>query len=141
MRKILIIDDDPAVLKVLKMRLEVENYKVVDVTNGADAHKAIQKDTFDLCVIDFQLGNENGIDLMVSLKQQNPDVSAIILTAYGTIQKAVEAGSVNKIVVPFDSWLCAHIFPPCALMIYFDIERPKPVPISVFKSLSICSNL
>jgi len=116
MRKILIIDDDPAVLKVLKMRLEVENYKVVDVTNGADAHKAIQKDTFDLCVIDFQLGNENGIDLMVSLKQQNPDVSAIILTAYGTIQKAVEAiqkGADSYLTKPFDDEELIHHVKRC----------------------------
>ncbi len=116
MKNILIIDDDLAVLKILKMRLEVEKYTVVDVTNGRDAFFAMENDNFDLCIIDYQLGNENGIDLMGSIKQINPEISVIILTAYGTIKKAVEAikkGADSYLTKPFDDAELIHHIELC----------------------------
>ncbi len=105
MEKILIVDDDPALLRILKMRLEADNYRVTDVTNGQDAMAALEAGHFDLAVIDYQLRDENGIDLMISLKRIDPEMAVIILTAYGTIQKAVSAiqkGADSYLTKPFD---------------------------------------
>lgn len=102
---ILIVDDDLALLKVLKMRLEADKYKVTDVSNGKDALAAMDNNNFDLAIIDYQLKDENGIDLMLELKKINTELPAIILTAYGTIKRAVEAiqkGADTYLTKPFD---------------------------------------
>lgn len=102
---ILIVDDDLALLKVLKMRLEAEKYKVTDVSNGKDALAAMEQHNFDLAIIDYQLKDENGIDLMLDLKTINAEIPVIILTAYGTIKRAVKAiqkGADTYLTKPFD---------------------------------------
>lgn len=116
MKKILIVDDDPAVLKILKMRLEVESYSVTDVTNSPDALKLVKSQDIDLSIIDYQLGNDNGIDLMESFKQISPEMPVIILTAYGTIKKAVEAiqkGADSYLTKPFDGEELVHHVKNC----------------------------
>ena len=105
MKNILIVDDDRSLLKVLKLRLEVEKYRVTDVSNGSDAQAAVMAAFFDLAIIDYQLQDENGIDLMVSLNRIDPELTVIILTAYGTIGKAVSAikkGAYGYLTKPFE---------------------------------------
>lgn len=113
MENILIVDDDLSLLKILKMRLEVEKYRVIDVSNGADALTAVNDNFFDLAIIDYQLKDENGVELMESLKKINPELQVIILTAYGTIKKAVSAmkkGAHSYLTKPFeDSELIHHV--------------------------------
>ncbi len=113
MEKILIVDDDLSLLKILKMRLEVEKYRVIGVSNGADALTAVNDDSFDLAIIDYQLKDENGVELMESLKKISPELQVIILTAYGTIKKAVSAmkkGAHSYLTKPFeDSELIHHV--------------------------------
>lgn len=113
MENILIVDDDISLLKVLKMRLEAEKYRVTDVSNGPDALSAVKDVFFDLAIIDYQLKDETGIDLMESLNRIDPDLPVIILTAYGTIKKAVAAikkGAYSYLTKPFeDSELIHHV--------------------------------
>ncbi|MCP4719088.1 MAG: sigma-54-dependent Fis family transcriptional regulator [Desulfobacteraceae bacterium] len=113
MENILIVDDDLSLLKILKMRLEVEKYRVIDVSNGTDALAALGNDYFDLAIIDYQLKDENGVELMEALKKINPELQVIILTAYGTIKKAVSAmkkGAHSYLTKPFeDSELIHHV--------------------------------
>jgi two-component system response regulator GlrR len=110
---ILIVDDDLSLLKVLKMRLEAEKYRITDVSNGLDAKTAVADDFFDLAIIDYQLNDENGIELMVSLNKIDPELPVIILTAYGTIKTAVSAikkGAYSYLTKPFeDSELIQHV--------------------------------
>lgn len=113
MEKILIVDDDLSLLRILKMRLEVEGYSVTDVSNGIDALAAAGDVFFDLAIIDYQLKDETGIDLMASLKKIDPELPVIILTAHGTIKKAVSAiqkGAHSYLTKPFeDSELIHHV--------------------------------
>lgn len=111
MKTILIVDDDPAILKVLKMRLELESYLVIDVENSPDAVTAMETHPVDMAIIDYQLGNESGIDLMERLKQIRPNFPVIILTAHGTIEKAVQAiqkGATTYLTKPFDDTELIH---------------------------------
>jgi two-component system response regulator GlrR len=103
--KILVVDDDKNLLELLKLRLESENYEVIAVLNEEDAVKETKKQVFDLSILDLQLPNTDGISLMDELHSINPEMPVIILTAYGSIESAVEAmkkGAYNYLTKPFD---------------------------------------
>lgn len=103
--KILVVDDDKNLLELLKLRLESENYEVIAVLNEEDAVTETKKQVFDLSIIDLQLPNTDGISLMDEVHSINPEIPVIILTAYGSIESAVEAmkrGAYNYLTKPFD---------------------------------------
>ncbi len=103
--KILVIDDDGNLLEVIRMRLESANYEVVTALNEEDATAAAGKELFDLCIIDLQLARRDGISLMKDIHEIIPGLPVIILTAYGTIESAVEAmkkGAYSYLTKPFD---------------------------------------
>ena len=105
MGKLLIVDDDLSILRVLKMRLESEGYQV-EVASEIEAAKALAvRDEYELAILDLKLPDGNGIDLMRSIHEVDPDLPVIILTAYGTIESAVEAmkaGAYKYLRKPFD---------------------------------------
>jgi two-component system response regulator GlrR len=104
--KILVVDDDAALLEVLKMRLENAGFDVVTALTGDEALEAARAQVFDLAVVDLQLGATSGITVMTELHAITPDMAVIILTAYGTIESAVEAmkrGAHNYLTKPFDA--------------------------------------
>jgi two-component system response regulator GlrR len=105
MEKILVVDDDQSILKVVKMRLEAEKYNVDVATDGDQATSLIRNEPYDLALMDFKLGEENGIEVMEAIHQINPEIPVLILTAYGTIDSAVEAmrkGAYGYITKPFN---------------------------------------
>ena len=104
--KILVVDDDRNLLELLRMRLESEDYEVVAAFREEDAIEAARTQTFDLSVVDLQLLRQDGISLMEELHLILPEMPVIILTAYGTIESAVEAmkrGAFSYLTKPFDS--------------------------------------
>ncbi len=103
--KILVVDDDRSILTVLSMRLESAGYEVVSAINRDEAKKAVKENSVDLAIIDQKLENEDGIELMQEIHLIVPELPVIILTAYGTIDSAVEAikkGAYTYITKPFD---------------------------------------
>jgi two-component system response regulator GlrR len=105
MNKILVVDDDQNVLKVIKMRLESNDYSVSTAHEAETAVKMAKSNIFDLALVDFKLAKKNGIELMEEFHQIDHEMPIIILTAYGTIQTAVEAmkrGAYNYLTKPFD---------------------------------------
>ncbi len=88
---ILVVDDDENLLKLIRMRLQSEGFRVTAVLGGRDALAKQGKGLFDLAVIDYQLVGETGVEVMEQLQQNDPEMAVIILTAHGTIAKAVEA--------------------------------------------------
>jgi two-component system response regulator GlrR len=103
--KILVVDDDSNLLEVLRMRLESANYEVVTALSGEVAVEVTKQQSFDLCILDLQLGSTDGISLMKAVHQIIPDIPVIILTAYGSIGSAVEAiqkGAYSYLTKPFD---------------------------------------
>jgi two-component system response regulator GlrR len=104
--KILIVDDDKNLLELLRIRLESSGYEVVAVLSKEDAVREMRNRVFDLSIIDQQLPDTSGIALMEELHLINPEMPAIILTAYGSIESAVEAmkrGAYNYLTKPFDA--------------------------------------
>jgi two-component system response regulator GlrR len=104
--KILIVDDDKNLLELLRIRLESAGYEVAAVLSKEDAVMEMRNRIFDLSIIDQQLPDTSGIALMEELHLINPEMPAIILTAYGSIESAVEAmksGAYNYLTKPFDA--------------------------------------
>jgi two-component system, NtrC family, response regulator GlrR len=103
---ILIVDDDKNVLEVLSLRLETEGYQVAVAADAETALKLAKDNLFDLALVDLKLsGKENGIELMEKIHQAVPEIPVIILTAYGTIDTAVEAmkrGAYSFVTKPFN---------------------------------------
>ncbi len=105
MDKILVVDDDQNILKVIRMRLEAQEYDVTTATTPEQAVESAKQDVFDLALLDLKLSGKDGIGLMEDLHQINPDMPVLILTAYGTIKSAVEAmrkGAYSYLTKPFD---------------------------------------
>ena len=105
MDKILVVDDDQNILKVIKMRLEAEGCGVTTATTAEQAVESARQNVFDLALLDLKLSGKDGIGLMQDLHQINPDMPVLILTAYGTIKSAVEAmrkGAYSYLTKPFD---------------------------------------
>lgn len=103
--KILLVDDDRNLLELVKIRLESADYEVTAAVREEDALNAIKKQVFDLSIVDLQLVHQDGISLMEEFHLILPDMPVIILTAYGSIESAVEAmkrGAYSYLTKPFD---------------------------------------
>lgn len=103
--KILIVDDDRNLLEVMKVRVESAGYEVTAVSKEQDALDAARNEAFDLSIVDLQLERSSGIELMKELRLLLPDMPVIILTAFGTIESAVQAmrqGAYGYLTKPFN---------------------------------------
>ena len=104
--KILVVDDDPNLIELVKMRLESAGYDVTAAVKEEDAIGAVKSQPVDLCLLDLMLANRDGIALMEEVHAITPDIPTIILTAHGTIESAVEAmrkGAYSYLTKPFEA--------------------------------------
>ena len=101
---ILIVDDELNIRKTLAVYLETEGHKVVAVSNFQDAVHEASRRAFDLAFVDLRLGTSDGLDLIPALLAQPPWVKIVVITAYASIDTAVEAmrrGATDYIPKPF----------------------------------------
>jgi len=91
MRKMLVVDDDAAILEVLEMRLASMGFAVTATSDPDAAIGAAQDDRFDLALVDLRMEPMDGIRLMEQLHAHQPRLPVLIMTAHGTIETAVEA--------------------------------------------------
>ena len=104
--KILVVDDDKGLLTLMRARLEGAGYKVYPAETGEQALLSAQEEIFNGALLDLKLGDTDGISLMEQLLAHQPNLPAIILTAYGTISIAVEAtkkGAYDFLTKPFEA--------------------------------------
>jgi DNA-binding NtrC family response regulator len=103
---VLIIDDEAAIRESLETLLELEGYGVESAATGEDGLARIGERSFDLVLLDLALPDRNGIDLLAEIHVQDPGLSIIIVTAYGTVEnavKAMQAGASNFVQKPWDN--------------------------------------
>ena len=102
---ILLVDDERNMLEVLSDVLNAEGHPVTAANSGPEALEKIESDSaFDLVITDLKMPTMNGIDLLESIKVKRPHLPVVILTAYGTVESAVEAikkGAYDYILKPF----------------------------------------
>jgi len=89
-RHLLIVDDEEIIIEVFQNLLEDKDYKVSYATCGEEALKIIENDEIDLMILDLKLPDINGEEVYQSVKSMNPTIPVIIITAYGSLQNAVE---------------------------------------------------
>lgn len=105
-RRILIIDDDELVLRSCERVLGGEGYELKTAMRGDVALQLLQEEDFDVVLTDLRLPDISGMDILKELKSRSPDTEVIIMTAFGTIEKAVEAvklGAYDFITKPFET--------------------------------------
>ncbi|MGB9761325.1 MAG: sigma-54-dependent transcriptional regulator [Caldimicrobium thiodismutans] len=102
--KILVVDDEVDILNILKFLLEREGYEVDTTLNGEEAIKKIEKNYYDIVLTDLRMPGISGIVLLEKTKELSPSTEVVIMTAYASIESAVEAikkGAADYIVKPF----------------------------------------
>jgi two-component system NtrC family response regulator len=89
--KILIIDDDSQIRILLSERLRFHQYRVITAEDGQDGLEKFKREGADLVLLDLTMPKLDGIETLNRLKKEEPEVIVIMMTAFGTIEKAVEA--------------------------------------------------
>jgi len=89
--RIVVVDDDPGLLRLLSIRLRAEKYEVEPVSNAPAAVDAVGRIRPDLVITDLRMPGTDGISLLRELQRRWPALSVILLTAHGTIPDAVRA--------------------------------------------------
>jgi DNA-binding NtrC family response regulator len=103
--KILIVDDEMDMLELLELIItDRTDYEVVTTNTPLEVPELLKKDSFDLLITDLRMPDVDGIELIEMVKQIDDQIPFIIITAYGTIESAVEAmrkGAFDYITKPF----------------------------------------
>jgi len=89
--RILVVDDDPGLLRLLTIRLRSQKYEVEPAPNAAEALAAVARFRPDLAITDLRMAQMDGIALLKELQRRWPSLNVIMLTAHGTIPDAVKA--------------------------------------------------
>ena len=105
MGTILLIDDDKSLLRVTEYNLKDAGFDVICAESGAAGLDKFRSASPSLVITDIQLGDMDGLEVLKTVKDLSPDTPVIMITAYGSIEMAVEAmkkGAFNYITKPFD---------------------------------------
>ena len=106
MDTILVIEDKESMLDMLKQTLEGEGYRVIAAKDGAEGIKKLSDERIGLVLTDLKLPKKDGFDVLAAVKDDNPLLPVIVMTAFGTIEtavKAVKQGAFDFLTKPFDT--------------------------------------
>jgi len=104
MARILLVDDEPRMLSLLNSLLKAEGYDVTSVQDGSKVPELINTEVYDLMISDIRMTPIDGMELLKIARAARPTMPVIILTAYGTVETAIEAmklGTFDYVTKPF----------------------------------------
>jgi DNA-binding NtrC family response regulator len=104
-RRLLLVDDDEVFLRPLHRTLELKGYEVLPVQSAEEALETLKSEDVDLVLTDRRLPGMDGVELVRQIKTDHPDLAVVVMTAYGSIESAVEAmrlGAEDYLVKPFE---------------------------------------
>ncbi len=102
--RILVIDDERNIARMLTVSLEADGHEVIAVESGSGALRQVQKTPFDVAFLDLRLGQEDGLDVLAQLRRADAGLAIVIITAFASISNAIEAtrlGAVDYLPKPF----------------------------------------
>ncbi len=105
-RRLLLVEDDEVFLRPLHRTLELKGYEVFPVHSAEEALDTLKAEDVDLVLTDRRLPGMDGVELVRHIKAEHPDLAVVVMTAYGTIESAVEAmrlGAEDYLVKPFEA--------------------------------------
>lgn len=105
METILVVEDMESLGQMLSQALQTEGYAVILAKDGREGIAKIREETMDLVVTDLKLPHKSGLDILHAVREQNPNLPVILMTAYGSIEtavKAVKEGAYDFLTKPFD---------------------------------------
>ncbi len=103
--KVLIVDDDPVVLKTARSILTREGFEVIAIDDAVEGLSVVKDPEIDVAVLDIKMPNLSGMDLLKAFRHARADVEVIMMTAFATVETAVEAvkaGAYDYLTKPFD---------------------------------------
>lgn len=103
--RILVVDDEEGMREFLGILLQKEGYQVETAQSGEEALARLGKERFDLVITDLKMPRMSGIDVLNKIKERDPDVGVVLITAYASTETAVDAmkgGAFDYIAKPFD---------------------------------------
>jgi len=103
--RILVVDDEPGMRSLLSKALGREGYAVSAFEKGEDALVSVYEGEYDLAVLDIQMPGMDGIELLKKLRDRDPELNVVMITAYGSIQSAIDAmrlGAYDYLTKPFE---------------------------------------
>ena len=103
--RILIVEDEKLIRWSLRERLTGEGHEIVEAANAAQGLSQLKEGSFDLVLLDYKLPDKTGLTVLRALRRNQRDLGVIMMTAYGTIETAVEAmklGAFDYLLKPFD---------------------------------------
>lgn len=109
---VLVVDDEINIRRTMTVCLEADGHHVVAVSNVADARTEAGGRAFDLAFVDLRLGTESGLGLIAALKAQSPWVKVVVITAYASIDTAVQSmkeGAADYLPKPFTPAQLRHL--------------------------------
>ncbi len=98
---ILVIDDEPSVLDVLRKILQLEGYEVITASNGEEGLELFRQFPCDLVITDMVMPVKDGLQTILDLRKEKPDIPVVAMSGGGTISKErylVIAGYLNKVI-------------------------------------------
>jgi two-component system response regulator AtoC len=106
MKRVLVVDDDRRMRRTLQILIESMGLESAAAASGEDASEQLRKTRFDLVLTDLKMPGASGIELLERIRAEHPKLPVVLVTAYGTIQTAIEAmrkGASDYILKPFDN--------------------------------------
>lgn len=104
-QNILIVDDEKPQRVILTGHLKRKGYNIFEASSGSEAIKIANNNLIDIVFSDYKMPEMNGIDLLKKIKENNPEIAVVIITAFGTIEDAVKAmkeGAFDYLTKPVD---------------------------------------
>lgn len=105
MEKILVVEDDEKIARVIQLELEYANYKIDIAHTGKSALERLENENFDLILLDVMIPELNGLEVLRRVREQNEDVKIIMLTARDAVMDKVsglDSGANDYMTKPFE---------------------------------------
>ncbi len=102
--KVLIVDDDFDIREVIRDRLKAMGFEVAEASDGLEAMTRLREESPAITLLDLQMPKKSGLEVLKAIRDEGVDTTTIVITAYGTIDKAVEAmraGAYDFLTKPF----------------------------------------
>ena len=102
--RILVADDDPEMLDLLRDHLEGDGFSVVTATGGQEGLEAVQREDCDVVLTDLVMGDAGGLEVLAAAQRRRPSPHVILMTAFGSLESAIEAmrhGAYDYLTKPF----------------------------------------